>query len=83
MRPNTEPASPARTAAQRAFFDAALNKAGASVPAAAPAPVARTQAAGAVQPAATRLRAERVETQTAEEAPQRILRPGSLIDIKV
>jgi hypothetical protein len=69
------PASSARAAAQKAFFDAALNKAGAP---AAPIAAPRVQAT-AVQPAVTRLRAETVQ----QEQPSRILRPGSLVDIKV
>jgi hypothetical protein len=63
-------------AAQRAFFDAALNKAGAPA-----APVATQRVQAAPQPAVTRLRAETV--QTPPEQPTRILRPGSLLDIKV
>jgi hypothetical protein len=73
------PASGARAAAQRAFFDAALNKAGAPVAAAPVRQPAQTSATSAVQPAVTRLRAESVQA----EAPTRILRPGSLLDIKV
>ncbi len=71
----TTPASGARAAAQKAFFDAALNKAGAPV---APTAAPRVQPT-AVQPAVTRLRAEAVQP----EQPTRILRPGSLLDIKV
>lgn len=80
MPARTTPANGARTAAQRAFFDAALNKAGAPT---APQATTAPRAAGAsnpVQPAVTRLRAE---TTIPQEAPTRILRPGSLIDIKV
>ncbi len=71
----TEPAS--ASAAQRAFFQAALGKAQAP---AAPAPAPRTTTVAT--PAATPLRAERVVAPTAE-APTRYLRPGSLLDIKV
>ncbi len=73
----TTPANPARTAAQRAFFDAALNKAGATT---APVAAPRVQQA-APQPGVTRLRAETIQPQP--EQPTRILRPGSLLDIKV
>lgn len=69
----TTPAGGARSAAQRAFFDAALAKTTAP---AAPTATAQTQAA---QPSVTRLRAETVQA----EPPSRILRPGSLLDIKV
>ena len=74
------PASDARTAAQRAFFQTALVKAGAPV-----VPAAPTQAtpaptsARAVQPGVTRLKDE----TTVPPHPGRILRPGSLVDIKV
>jgi len=76
----TTPAGGARAAAQRAFFDAALNKAGA-IPATA-ATVRPTQAS-AVQPSVTRLRAETVTPHPQDDPPTRILRPGSLLDIKV
>ena len=75
----TTPASGARAAAQRAFFDAALNKAGAPAAATPVRPTAQASATSAVQPSVTRLRAETVQA----EAPTRILRPGSLLDIKV
>jgi hypothetical protein len=76
-----QPSVDPRLAAQRAFFQAALAKAGAP-DAVAKAPViatpARTQSR-AIQPAATPLQDERVTPPH----PGRILRPGSLIDIKV
>ncbi|MDR3512662.1 MAG: hypothetical protein P4L73_13585 [Caulobacteraceae bacterium] len=72
----TSPAADARTAAQRAFFQAALVKAGAPT-AAQPAPArAETRA---VQPAVTKVQDEVVTPPH----PGRILRPGSLVDIKV
>ena len=71
----TTPANGARSAAQKAFFDAALAKTNAP---AAPAPTATVQAA-APKPGVTRLRAETIQA----EPPSRILRPGSLLDIKV
>jgi hypothetical protein len=77
------PAEAARAAAQRAFFNTALAKAGApAAPTAPNAPVAAAPARAdsrAVQPAVTRLRDE----TTVPPHPGRILRPGSLIDIKV
>jgi hypothetical protein len=58
-----------RSAGQRAFFEAALGKAPAPAVAAAPqAPTAHVQ---------------RVPTSLPAEPPARILRPGSLLDIKV
>lgn len=84
--PSVQPASTggagnagnARTAAQRAFFDQALGKAGA--PQAQPQPVA-VHAETIPQPAAQPVRNT---TFTASgEQPRKILRPGSLLDIKV
>lgn len=75
----TTPAGGARSAAQRAFFDAALSKAGAVTQAQ---PVARVQTA-AIQPGVTRLRGETLQPQPQDEPASRILRPGSLLDIKV
>lgn len=81
-------AGDARQAAQRAFFQAALAKTGAPAPQAPTRaiqpPAARAAAdpaaAGrAVQPTVTRLKDETTEPP----APGRILRPGSLVDIKV
>jgi hypothetical protein len=66
------PATQARAAAQKAFFDAALGRTPAAAPAVVP---ARTQAPA---PAAVR-----VQVQPNAEPPSRILRPGSLLDIKV
>lgn len=69
-----EPAG--RTAAQRAFFEAALGRAQGA------APTTAAVASTVVAPAAPeRLRAERVVESA--EAPTRYLRPGSLLDIKV
>lgn len=57
----------AKLAAQRAFFQAAMGRAGApDSPAAAPAPVHAQRTHDAQAP-----------------APQKILRPGSLLDIRV
>jgi len=84
IRPSVPPALPVRPqapndvarAAQRAFFSQALGQvqgaaAAAAAPALAPAPLARTPAAAstpAMDPASP---------------PERALRPGSLVDIKV
>jgi hypothetical protein len=76
----SQPASPARTAAQRAFFEAALAKTGApAATAVAAQPAAARTEARAVQPAVSRLKNE----TTVAPHPGRILRPGSLVDIKV
>ncbi len=72
----------ARSAAQRAFFEAALGKASAPQaqpqPAPAQAPVIRAETRP--QPAAQRVQSSFVQPT---EQPQKILRPGSLLDIKV
>jgi hypothetical protein len=73
--PQAQPvqADTAKLAAQKAFF-AALRQAGApSAPVAAAAPAAPAQAA----PTAA------ARTSAPAEAPQKILRPGSLFDIRV
>ena len=68
---------PAKVAAQRAFFDAALGKAPAAAPTqaapqpSAPTAVSRSAAAPSLAP------------QASAEPPQKILRPGSLLDIKI
>lgn len=67
--------SAARTAAQRAFFDAALGRTGASA-----APTATPATASPVTATPPRT------VQTAnlpDEPPKKILRPGSLLDIRV
>jgi hypothetical protein len=67
----------ARLAAQRAFFKVAQNPAvSAAAPAQVTAPSASTPAASAAQPA------QKIPDPNAEP-PQRILRPGSLLDIRV
>jgi hypothetical protein len=75
------PADAARTAAQRAFFDAAMGRSAAPAPAAAPAAAAAqtaifTPSAAPVQRAEIRLAAD-------AEPPAKLLRPGSLLDIRV
>lgn len=66
-----------KLAAQRAFFEAALGRTGAPAAPAAPTPTA------SAQPVAAPTAAPRAAAPTATEAPTRILRPGSLIDIRV
>jgi hypothetical protein len=67
------PVRPEARAAQRAFFEAAINRAAAAAPA------ASTASAEPVRPAAAASRTTREDTGQ----PQRYLRPGSLLDIKV
>lgn len=69
-RPN---ADPARLAAQKAFFDLAMGKTAAPRAAAPTSP----SAAPATAASATRL------PHPDSEKPQKILRPGSLLDIRV
>ena len=74
-QPAAAPTAPARTAAQRAFFDAALGRAGAPTTAAAPVP--------AVAPSAPAPQKPLQASAMSEEPPKKILRPGSLVDIRV
>jgi hypothetical protein len=73
--PATGAPDPARSAAQRAFFDTALRKTGNVGSAPVVAPRVETRA---VQPAVTQVR-----SQPAAPEPGRILRPGSLLNITV
>jgi hypothetical protein len=75
---NPQPVADPRAAAQRAFFNTALAKAGAAA-AATPTAAPTRPETRAVQPAVTRLQNE---TEVPPH-PGRILRPGSIIDIKV
>lgn len=71
---NTPPAPaqpPARSAAQRAFFEAATGR-----PAAAP-------AAARPQPQTEAGQTRRMPTSLPAEPPEKILRPGSILDIWV
>lgn len=71
-QPSAQGASPARSAAQRAFFQAAMGESQAPMAARAQAPQAQPQAP-----------VHRVPTNLPDEPPQKILRPGSLLDIRV
>jgi len=66
----------ARAAAQRAFFDAAMGRSAAPQAPAAPRPAA-------VAPGSVPIQRAEIRPQPSSEVPQRILRPGSLLDIKV
>jgi hypothetical protein len=70
------PAAAARTAAQKAFFDAALRGVAPQAP-------ARETTTVQAQPAPRAARAPDLTIQLPEEPPQKILRPGSIIDIRV
>ncbi len=74
------PADAARTAAQRAFFDAAMGRS--TAPAAHTAPVAAAQTAVFTPSAAPVQRAE-IRPAPNAEPPTKVLRPGSLLDIRV
>lgn len=67
-----------RSAAQKAFFDMALGKAAAPAAAVASPPSSGQTAA----PVAARATPQRLPDPAAEK-PQKILRPGSLLDIRV
>ena len=72
----TPGADAARLAAQKAFFQQAMNRPAAAASAAAPAP---SQARAAALP----VRTVEVRPAPGAEAPAKILRPGSLLDIRV
>lgn len=74
VQPQTSPADAARLAAQKAFFDAALGRA--------PAPTAPS-AAAQVQAAPVNRQPTTSQIQAAQAEPTRLLRPGSLLDIRV
>jgi hypothetical protein len=92
IRPNAfptpaqpSPADAARSAAQRAFFDAAMGRSAGPAPSAAPAaavaPTALfTPTAAPIQRAEIR---PAVTPAPGAEPPAKILRPGSLLDIRV
>ncbi|MBC7167790.1 hypothetical protein [Phenylobacterium sp.] len=65
------PAQSGRTAAQRAFFQAAMGEAPAKA------------AAAPAEPAREAVRVQTVRAETPAEPPTKILRPGSLLDIRV
>jgi hypothetical protein len=71
-------AGAARTAAQRAFFDAALRGQGVN-----PQAPARETTTVQAQPAPRAARAPDLTIQMPDDKPQKILRPGSIIDIRV
>jgi hypothetical protein len=88
IRPDAFPTPPARPAAdaarlaaQRAFFDAALGRAGAP----AQANPAQASAPAATTPAPFTVRAQPVQRlpDPGAEPPAKPLRPGSLLDIRV
>ena len=62
----------ARLAAQRAFFEVALGK-----------PAAASASAAAAEAAPTPIRTADLRPGPAAEPPARILRPGSLLDIRI
>ena len=83
MQPAAQGAGAVKTAAQRAFFDQALGKAtGAPQQTQAPATPARA-ASVQTQAQAVPPPVQRMPTAQPTEAPTRILRPGSLLDIRV
>ena len=85
IRPNLYPQTQARTqnqdsaklAAQRAFFDALSQARAPAQAAATTAPAAASTAQAAPAPA------QRMPAAAPTEQPQKILRPGSLFDIRV
>jgi hypothetical protein len=80
--PNTQPspADAARSAAQRAFFDAAMGRSAAPAASAPPAAAAPT---AVFMPSAATVQRPEIRPAAGAEPPARILRPGSLLDIRV
>lgn len=88
--PNALPAAPQgtqpqqRSAAQKAFFEAALGRAApAQGSAQTQVPTKTAAPAAAIQPHATPVREVPLQVRPGDEPPQKILRPGSLLDIRV
>lgn len=80
-QPQAQPAAPARSSAQQAFFAAAMGR-----PAAPQAPAAQPQAQARVQTQPQAQQAapvQRIPASLPAEPPQKILRPGSILDIRV
>ena len=73
----------ARSAAQRAFFQAAMGQPAAPAPAAQPQVQPQAQVQRAAAPQASAQPIGRIPTNLPADPPTRILRPGSLLDIKV
>jgi hypothetical protein len=76
------PADAARSAAQRAFFDAAMGRSAAPAQTQAPAATAAPQAA-IFRPATMPVQRAEIRPALDAEPPAKILRPGSLLDIRV
>ncbi|CAN7165664.1 hypothetical protein LJR164_000237 [Phenylobacterium sp. LjRoot164] len=72
-QPQAQPTAPTRNSAQQAFFAAAMGR-----PTAAQ---AQPQVQG--QPQAPAAPAQRMPASLPADPPQRILRPGSILDIRV
>lgn len=70
-QPQAQPTAPARNSAQQAFFAAAMGRPVAAQP--------QVQA----QPQAPAAPAQRMPASLPAEPPQKILRPGSILDIRV
>jgi len=88
--PNALPAAPQgtpptqRSAAQKAFFEAALGRAAPTqAPAQTQVPTKTAAAAADLQRHATPVREIPLQVRAGDEPPQKILRPGSLLDIRV
>ncbi|MBT9471036.1 MAG: hypothetical protein V4514_08720 [Pseudomonadota bacterium] len=72
-QPATPAQTPARSAAQRAFFEAAMGR-----------PAAAAQPRPQIQPqAAAPAPVQRMPASLPADPPERILRPGSILDIRV
>ncbi|MGZ6015519.1 MAG: hypothetical protein ACXWKO_11600 [Phenylobacterium sp.] len=77
------PADAARAAAQRAFFDAAMGRSAAPASTAAPTATAAATPTAAFTPSAAPVQRAEIRPAADAEPPTRLLRPGSLLDIRV
>ena len=73
-QPQAQPTAPVRSSAQQAFFAAAMGR---------PAAQAQVQPQVHAQPQAQAAPAQRMPASLPADPPQKLLRPGSILDIRV
>ena len=71
-QPQAQPTAPVRSSAQQAFFAAAMGR-----------PAAQVQPQVQAQPQAQAAPAQRMPASLPADPPQKLLRPGSILDIRV
>lgn len=77
------PADAARAAAQRAFFDAAMGRSAAPAQQASPVAAPAAAQSAVFTPATAPVQRAEIRPAPNAEPPAKILRPGSLLDIRV